>query len=50
MQLLNEMCGGVGMLKGAEVGSGEVTFCPQAITGGEHVADTKTAGYVIIRL
>lgn len=40
--LLADLCGG--SLKGATVGSTEVTFHPRTVTGGDFVADTKTAG------
>lgn len=42
IKLLGEMCGG--RLEGVDVGSCELTFHPQAINGGEYLADTKTAG------
>ena len=43
INLLRDMCGG--KVEGVEVGSNAVTLLPHAITGGEFVADTKTAGY-----
>ena len=42
--LLGEMC--QGKIEGVQVGSNEVRLFPSAITGGDYVADTKTAGYV----
>ena len=44
LHLLADICGG--SLDGAQVGSSEVSFHPQAVAGGEFVADTKTAGWV----
>ena len=44
IELLAELCDG--RLDGAGVGSSEVTFHPQAISGGDFIANTKTAGYV----
>ncbi len=42
LELLRDLCDGT--LEGAGVGSGQVTFQPQAIRGGDFVVDTKTAG------
>ncbi|XP_028668264.1 RNA 3'-terminal phosphate cyclase [Erpetoichthys calabaricus] len=39
-----------GRLEGAEVGSTEITLFPGKIKGGNHVADTKTAGSVSLLL
>ncbi|XP_071484413.1 RNA 3'-terminal phosphate cyclase-like [Diadema antillarum] len=46
IQLVNKICGG--SLTGGVVGSSEITFSPANIAGGKHVADTGTAGSVVL--
>ena len=43
LELLRDMSSG-SKVKGLRVGSGQVTFEPREIAGGDFVADTKTAG------
>lgn len=44
LELLRDMCDG--NLEGATVGSTEITLAPGKIRGGNHIADTHTAGSV----
>uniref|UniRef100_A0A8C1LLL6 RNA 3'-terminal phosphate cyclase n=1 Tax=Cyprinus carpio TaxID=7962 RepID=A0A8C1LLL6_CYPCA len=44
LELVRDMCNG--NLEGATVGSSEITLTPGKIKGGNHVADTRTAGSV----
>lgn len=44
--MIRDLCDG--QLEGGEIGSTEITFTPGKIKGGTHIADTKTAGYVVI--
>lgn len=37
-------------LKGASIGSTEIEFIPGEIKGGHYIADTKTAGLVLMKL
>ncbi|XP_028857660.1 RNA 3'-terminal phosphate cyclase isoform X1 [Denticeps clupeoides] len=48
LELVRDMCDG--NLEGAVVGSSEVTLTPGKIKGGNHVADTQTAGSVSLLL
>ena len=44
LQLLADLCGG--QLKGDSLKSSDVTFDPGDLKGGNHTADTHTAGWV----
>uniref|UniRef100_A0A671NV95 RNA 3'-terminal phosphate cyclase n=1 Tax=Sinocyclocheilus anshuiensis TaxID=1608454 RepID=A0A671NV95_9TELE len=44
LELVRDMCNG--NLEGATVGSTEITLTPGKIKGGNHIADTQTAGSV----
>lgn len=44
LQLTRDMCNG--KLEGGQIGSCEITFYPGSVDGGNHMADTQTAGSV----
>ncbi|KAG3279583.1 RTCA-like [Ictidomys tridecemlineatus] len=46
LEMIGDLCDG--QLEGAEIVLTEVTFTPEKIKGGIHIADTKTAGSVCL--
>lgn len=46
LEMVRDLC--QGHLDGAEIGSTEIAFTPGKIKGGNHVADTRTAGSVCL--
>uniref|UniRef100_A0A336KA95 RNA 3'-terminal phosphate cyclase n=1 Tax=Culicoides sonorensis TaxID=179676 RepID=A0A336KA95_CULSO len=48
LEILRDICNA--KVRGAELGSTEVEFIPQQISGGKYQADTKTAGSVCLLL